>query len=106
MRLHICWGNYEGPHTHDLPLLKIIDIAAVAKAAKAHEALEELRLGYVAWTRARHLLSVSAWSWAPHLKGGLGPSDYLRRTVEVMAGWGRTGRGRTDSCSRSRTWSS
>ena len=27
MRLHICWGNYEGPHTHDLPLLKIIDIA-------------------------------------------------------------------------------
>jgi methionine synthase II (cobalamin-independent) len=19
MRLHICWGNYEGPHTHDLP---------------------------------------------------------------------------------------
>jgi len=27
MRLHICWGNYEGPHTHDLPLTKIIDIA-------------------------------------------------------------------------------
>jgi 5-methyltetrahydropteroyltriglutamate--homocysteine methyltransferase len=27
MRLHICWGNYEGPHTHDLPLNKIIDIA-------------------------------------------------------------------------------
>jgi 5-methyltetrahydropteroyltriglutamate--homocysteine methyltransferase len=27
MRLHICWGNYEGPHTHDLPLTKIVDIA-------------------------------------------------------------------------------
>jgi 5-methyltetrahydropteroyltriglutamate--homocysteine methyltransferase len=26
IRLHICWGNYEGPHTHDLPLLKIIDL--------------------------------------------------------------------------------
>ncbi len=26
MRLHICWGNYEGPHTHDLPLAKIADI--------------------------------------------------------------------------------
>jgi 5-methyltetrahydropteroyltriglutamate--homocysteine methyltransferase len=26
MRLHICWGNYEGPHTHDLPLTKIIDL--------------------------------------------------------------------------------
>jgi 5-methyltetrahydropteroyltriglutamate--homocysteine methyltransferase len=30
MRLHICWGNYEGPHTHDLPLTKIIDIALKA----------------------------------------------------------------------------
>ncbi|HEX4408078.1 MAG TPA: cobalamin-independent methionine synthase II family protein [Xanthobacteraceae bacterium] len=27
LRLHICWGNYEGPHTHDLPVTKIIDIA-------------------------------------------------------------------------------
>ena len=26
MRLHICWGNYEGPHTYDIPLAKIIDI--------------------------------------------------------------------------------
>jgi 5-methyltetrahydropteroyltriglutamate--homocysteine methyltransferase len=31
MRLHICWGNYEGPHTHDLPLTKIIDIAFKAR---------------------------------------------------------------------------
>jgi len=31
MRLHICWGNYEGPHTLDLPLLKIIDIAFKAR---------------------------------------------------------------------------
>ena len=31
MRLHICWGNYEGPHTFDLPLLKIIDIAFKAR---------------------------------------------------------------------------
>jgi 5-methyltetrahydropteroyltriglutamate--homocysteine methyltransferase len=26
MRLHICWGNYEGPHTHDIPIAKIMDI--------------------------------------------------------------------------------
>ena len=19
MRIHICWGNYSGPHTHDFP---------------------------------------------------------------------------------------
>ena len=23
MRLHICWGNYEGPHDHDIPLEKV-----------------------------------------------------------------------------------
>ena len=31
MRLHICWGNYEGPHTHDLPVTKIIDLACKAR---------------------------------------------------------------------------
>src|SRR5262245_60259457 len=31
MRLHICWGNYEGPHNFDLPLTKIIDIAFKAR---------------------------------------------------------------------------
>jgi 5-methyltetrahydropteroyltriglutamate--homocysteine methyltransferase len=31
MRLHICWGNYEGPHSFDLPLAKIIDIAFKAR---------------------------------------------------------------------------
>ena len=24
MRLHICWGNYEGPHTHDVPLAAML----------------------------------------------------------------------------------
>ena len=31
MRMHICWGNYEGPHSFDLPLLKIIDLAFKAR---------------------------------------------------------------------------
>jgi 5-methyltetrahydropteroyltriglutamate--homocysteine methyltransferase len=26
VRIHICWGNYEGPHTHDIDLAKIIDV--------------------------------------------------------------------------------
>lgn len=64
------------------------DIAARAKAAKEHEALEELRLGYVAWTRARHQLTVSGWRWTASRKGGLGPSAYLVRTREAMASWG------------------
>ena len=25
MRLHACWGNYESPHHHDIPLQEIID---------------------------------------------------------------------------------
>ncbi|HEX4818900.1 MAG TPA: hypothetical protein VFV00_01745 [Acidimicrobiales bacterium] len=25
IRLHVCWGNYEGPHDHDVPLDAIID---------------------------------------------------------------------------------
>jgi 5-methyltetrahydropteroyltriglutamate--homocysteine methyltransferase len=31
IRLHICWGNYAGPHTQDLPVTKIIDIAFKAR---------------------------------------------------------------------------
>ena len=26
MRMHVCWGNYEGPHHHDVPLRDIVDI--------------------------------------------------------------------------------
>ncbi|MGA8845013.1 MAG: ATP-dependent DNA helicase [Nocardioides sp.] len=64
------------------------DIKALSVAAKAHDATEELRLGYVAWTRARHELSVSAWCWKAGLKSGLGPSTYLDLTREAMATWG------------------
>lgn len=31
MRMHICWGNYEGPHDHDIPLERIIDIVLRAR---------------------------------------------------------------------------
>jgi 5-methyltetrahydropteroyltriglutamate--homocysteine methyltransferase len=33
MRMHICWGNYEGPHDHDIPLEKILGLVAKAKPA-------------------------------------------------------------------------
>jgi 5-methyltetrahydropteroyltriglutamate--homocysteine methyltransferase len=26
LRMHVCWGNYEGPHHHDVPLRDIVDI--------------------------------------------------------------------------------
>ena len=31
VRMHLCWGNYEGPHHHDVPLEHIIDIVLAAK---------------------------------------------------------------------------
>jgi 5-methyltetrahydropteroyltriglutamate--homocysteine methyltransferase len=30
-RMHICWGNYEGPHHHDIPLADILPIALKAR---------------------------------------------------------------------------
>ena len=33
MRMHVCWGNYEGPHDFDIPLEKIIDIVLSARPA-------------------------------------------------------------------------
>ncbi len=33
MRLHLCWGNYEGPHHHDVPLHDIIDLVLQARPA-------------------------------------------------------------------------
>jgi 5-methyltetrahydropteroyltriglutamate--homocysteine methyltransferase len=31
--MHICWGNYESPHHHDVELAKIVDIILAAKPA-------------------------------------------------------------------------
>jgi 5-methyltetrahydropteroyltriglutamate--homocysteine methyltransferase len=32
VRVHVCWGNYEGPHTHDIDLRKIVGIVFGAHA--------------------------------------------------------------------------
>ena len=31
LRMHVCWGNYEGPHDYDIPLEKILGIVLKAK---------------------------------------------------------------------------
>ena len=33
MRMHICWGNYEGPHDHDIPLERVIGVILGARPA-------------------------------------------------------------------------
>src|SRR5918995_305458 len=47
VRLHVCWGNYEGPHTHDVALAEILPllyqarvgalVVSMANARHAHE---------------------------------------------------------------------
>src|SRR5439155_1259393 len=31
LRMHLCWGNYEGPHHYDVPLADIIEIVFAAR---------------------------------------------------------------------------
>ena len=33
LRIHLCWGNYEGPHHCDVPLADIVDIVFAARPA-------------------------------------------------------------------------
>jgi 5-methyltetrahydropteroyltriglutamate--homocysteine methyltransferase len=32
VRIHVCWGNYPGPHHHDVPLRDILDVVLEANA--------------------------------------------------------------------------
>ncbi|MPZ94110.1 MAG: AAA family ATPase, partial [Propionibacteriales bacterium] len=50
----------------------------------AHEGLEERRLGYVAFTRARRALVVSGAWWGPTQKKKRGPSDYLKHLHHLV----------------------
>ena len=33
LRMHLCWGNYEGPHHYDVPLADIVDVVFAARPA-------------------------------------------------------------------------
>ncbi|KRF14124.1 DNA helicase UvrD [Nocardioides sp. Soil797] len=76
---------------HDLAALggcEKADLEAFVNAARAKEAQEELRLGYVAFTRARHLLSVSSYLWNQTRKTPVGPSPYQLVVHEAIQEWG------------------
>ena len=32
VRMHVCWGNYEGPHHHDVPLARLLPIVFKVRA--------------------------------------------------------------------------
>jgi DNA helicase-2/ATP-dependent DNA helicase PcrA len=56
---------------------------------KAHESAEEMRLGYVAFTRAEDRLSVTSYLWTPR-KTPFGPSAYQAVVREHLAARGET----------------
>lgn len=67
---------------HDKPALD-----AYRQATRAHDAEEELRLGYVAVTRAAHRLAVTSYCWSERATP-FGPSDYQRTLKEQLEEWG------------------
>jgi DNA helicase-2/ATP-dependent DNA helicase PcrA len=75
----------------DLPSLRGFtakDVDTLAVESRAHDAVEELRLGYVAFTRARHQLWVSSHVWRPNRQKPVGPSDFQRVVVTALRDWG------------------
>ncbi len=76
---------------HDLPQVEDYSEAAVndfPTQVKAYDATEQLRLGYVAFTRARESMLLSGHWWKPGRKTRMGPSSYLLDAVASMRGWG------------------
>ncbi|MDT3396972.1 ATP-dependent DNA helicase [Streptomyces sp. B1866] len=61
----------------EVPAWDAKGLAAFKEAMKQHQATEELRLGYVTFTRARHLLLASGHWWGPAQKKPRGPSAFL-----------------------------
>jgi DNA helicase-2/ATP-dependent DNA helicase PcrA len=74
----------------DLPQLAGFDKPALddyRTATRAHDRTEELRLGYVAFTRAARRLHVSSHLWAQRASA-FGPSAYQQVLREEVSGWG------------------
>ncbi|TWG89927.1 DNA helicase-2/ATP-dependent DNA helicase PcrA [Nocardioides sp. J9] len=67
---------------HDKPALE-----AYRAETRKHEAEEELRLGYVAFTRPAHTLWVTCFLWGQRKKP-FGPSSFQETIKELCEGWG------------------
>ncbi len=74
----------------DLPQLQGHGKAALDQYradTRAHDLVEELRLGYVAFTRAAHRLSVTSYLWTTRTTP-FGPSAYQLLIREALEAWG------------------
>ena len=73
----------------DLPQLAGYDkeaLDAYRVATREHDAEEELRLGYVAFTRAAHQLQVTSYLWSPR-PTPFGPSSYQAVVRDQLVAW-------------------
>ncbi|MEU9297837.1 ATP-dependent DNA helicase [Streptomyces sp. NPDC048266] len=89
------WTSQPQVLPHDLrgdaATLPVIDtwdaksLTAFKNEMRDHQHTEELRLGYVTFTRPRSLLLGSAHWWGPSQKKPRGPSDFLRSLYDHCA---------------------
>jgi len=56
VRLHVCWGNYDGPHTHDVPLEAILPLLYRARVGALSLPLAGPRHQHELAVLARHPL--------------------------------------------------
>jgi 5-methyltetrahydropteroyltriglutamate--homocysteine methyltransferase len=56
VRLHLCWGNYDGPHVHDVPLEAILPIVLRARVGALSMPLGNPRHQHEHRVIARHTL--------------------------------------------------
>src|SRR5438128_1145082 len=102
MRLHLCWGNYEGPHHRDIPLKEILPIALKSRPQARHAATVA--------SCAREGTPAVSWAWkcardsqrsggrASRARGGQGRAGRLpARCLASACADARTRRARTPS---------
>jgi 5-methyltetrahydropteroyltriglutamate--homocysteine methyltransferase len=63
MRVHVCWGNYEGPHNHDIDVREILELVLEARpsglsleGANPRHAHEWRVFREVRWPSGKHLI--------------------------------------------------
>jgi 5-methyltetrahydropteroyltriglutamate--homocysteine methyltransferase len=64
VRLHLCWGNYDGPHVHDVPLEAILPIVTQARVGALSMPLANPRHQHEYKVLARRRLPES-WLFLP-----------------------------------------
>ncbi|MFF2184381.1 UvrD-helicase domain-containing protein [Streptomyces sp. NPDC058155] len=79
----------DAPTLPDVPDWDARGLKAFKDEMRTHQHTEELRLGYVTFTRPRSLLLGSGHWWGPNQKRARGPSDFLNALYEhCVAGFG------------------